>query len=484
MSLIISQSEPDIQPHISLETDPARLQALMRDERARGRRVQYHQTMLARSLADQRTRAEMYADIEWERQELARDLARLPMMRDRLWWHRRWSLQASLPPEERERSRVLAIGVARWIEDVERREVERRGRRERQRQSSLEWEELGRQARAREIDHRRPKSWIWLPDALRGAEQPQAVRDQITRATDVRGRVERMSRRLMRISEVQGERMMGCGRQIAVDRCECGEARRVVALSNCHVRVCPACAQRRTRRAQARLFRMLHHLEQQHPTHGYVLLTLTAPTVADGSLSEAIQHRLDSWRRLQNRRPFKKAMRGGGAFRALEITRSKGRWHPHMHVLLHVSSSYWTRWYMKHDDWRDLWTSAARSDERLVVDVRGVRHRGRTDRRDRLKGAAVEVAKYVTKSDDLERMDDRQLIEFMDATHRRRFHAWTGTMADAKRHVEAEYRAQVEKERLTQCADPACSICGSAWLRDVLRWTSTGYAAATPKTAP
>jgi hypothetical protein len=77
--------------------------------------------------------------------------------------------------------------------------------------------------------------------------------------------------------------------------------------------------------------------------------------------------------------------------------------HPHLHCLLLVRPSYWSREYVKQLRWQQAWQMAARLDYPPVVDVR--RAKAKPAHESHAHGdavsAVVEAAKYASKATDL-----------------------------------------------------------------------------------
>ena len=98
-------------------------------------------------------------------------------------------------------------------------------------------------------------------------------------------------------------------------------------------------------------------------------------------------------------------------FRRTEVTHYKSEnplsvganFHPHLHAVLFVPSSYFSHGYIRQNEWRQWWQMAARLDYSPIVDVR----RGFAKSRSGgspiadARMASVEVTKYATKATDL-----------------------------------------------------------------------------------
>lgn len=198
----------------------------------------------------------------------------------------------------------------------------------------------------------------------------------------------------------------------------------------CNRRLCPFCEWRRTRVWRARLIAGLNAFAAEQPKWSGVFLTLTVRNCQVHELRDNIRHMHESLKRLTK----VAAWPTDYWMRRTEITVSLcdqtshdlrpsahteslpplagGRIqsvHPHMHCLLLVRPSYWSRDYVKQLQWQQEWQMAARLDYSPVVDVRRAKTKA-TD--DHLHGVApvsavVEAAKYASKATDLLALGDQ-----------------------------------------------------------------------------
>jgi plasmid rolling circle replication initiator protein Rep len=197
----------------------------------------------------------------------------------------------------------------------------------------------------------------------------------------------------------------------------------------CNRRLCPFCEWRRTRVWRARLISGLNAFAADQPKWSGVFLTLTVRNCQMHELRDTIRHMHRSLTRLTKVAPWptefwlrrteitvslcptakKTAEPGaptetaphpvGGAIQSV---------HPHLHCLLLVRPSYWSRDYVTQLRWQQEWQMAARLDYAPVVDVRRAKAKP-TD--EHLHGVApvaavVEAAKYASKATDLLQLGD------------------------------------------------------------------------------
>jgi plasmid rolling circle replication initiator protein Rep len=168
--------------------------------------------------------------------------------------------------------------------------------------------------------------------------------------------------------------------------------------SFCKVRTCPVCSWRRSKMWQARMFEALPALSNFR----WLLLTLTVKNCDVADLKQTIKTMQQAWAKMRKRKMFAGAV--VGYVKSLEVTRSAtGQAHPHFHVMLLVSPSYFAgHSYITKQNWASEWQSVLNVDYEPVCDIRAI-----TDKKGKgIGGAVLEVLKYETKSADLVKYPD------------------------------------------------------------------------------
>jgi plasmid rolling circle replication initiator protein Rep len=168
--------------------------------------------------------------------------------------------------------------------------------------------------------------------------------------------------------------------------------------SFCKVRGCPVCAWRRSRMWQRRMFEAL----PEFSNFRWLLLTLTVKNCDVENLKSTIKTMQQAWSKMRKRKKFLGAV--VGYVKSLEVTRSEtGQAHPHFHVMLLVSPTYFAgHSYITKQDWATEWQSVLNVDYEPVCDIRAI-----TDKKGKgVGGAVLEVLKYETKSMDLIKYPD------------------------------------------------------------------------------
>lgn len=176
----------------------------------------------------------------------------------------------------------------------------------------------------------------------------------------------------------------------------------------CRERLCPMCIWRRTLKIYGQISKIMCHMPKDI---NYLFLTLTVPNCSPENLLETLDRLFYSWKKFSHLKEFKKVVLG--YYRVLEITRNKknGTYHPHFHIILAVSPSYFRgENYISHDKWLDMWRSAYGDDSITQVDIRKIKARDKSltettnicdlDGFKTLEGAVSETAKYAVKDED------------------------------------------------------------------------------------
>lgn len=147
----------------------------------------------------------------------------------------------------------------------------------------------------------------------------------------------------------------------------------------------------------------------------WIFVTLTVRNVDGPDLKGTIDTMMKSWNRFMGYKQIKNIAKG--YFRALEVTKNRkedsewnNTYHPHFHVLLAVKPSYFTRDYIKHDEWVSLWKKALQVDYSPIVNVQAVKPKKELELDNVEKqvkkaieeqNAILEVSKYPVKDTDI-----------------------------------------------------------------------------------
>lgn len=162
----------------------------------------------------------------------------------------------------------------------------------------------------------------------------------------------------------------------------------------CKNKLCAMCNWRRALKHSWQASLIIDKALEDYPKARFIFLTLTVKNVQGDSLSESISDLSKAFDRLFRRAKVGKQLLG--YLRSLEVTYNEknNTYHPHIHVLMMVKSTYFNKgYYIKQDEWSSMWQESCRLDYTPVVDVRVVK----TDSQKGVKGAVLETAKYPVK---------------------------------------------------------------------------------------
>lgn len=220
-----------------------------------------------------------------------------------------------------------------------------------------------------------------------------------------------------------------------------GGDRRLSAANFCQLRLCPMCTARRAKKSALKLSKVLDMVEDKTGAM-FLFLTLTMKNVSGDELPDALSQLTKGWYRLMDNRQIERSIPGW--FRAIEITRKGKGYHPHLHAILAVRPSYFSRKseeYIRQDEWVARWRKALRVDYNPSVRIQVTKARGEVSGG---HAATLEAAKYAVK--DEEYIDPKLPIktaceilkDYTDALHRRRLTAFGGWMKAAAVKLDAE----------------------------------------------
>lgn len=193
---------------------------------------------------------------------------------------------------------------------------------------------------------------------------------------------------------------------------------RLFDASFCRVRLCPICSWRRSMRWVVRFRRGLPLLFKDYPDISFLLLTLTIKNCTLSDLRDNITFLNKSWKRLTQRKVFPAI----GYLKALEVTKGvDNSAHPHIHAVLVVRKSYFSKGYLSHETWRNLWRDCSRLDYQPIVNVKRIKpSKNYADPCDALLESLREVLKYSVKPSDLLESSSEWLGELTKQLHNTR----------------------------------------------------------------
>lgn len=263
----------------------------------------------------------------------------------------------------------------------------------------------------------------------------------------------------------KSERMASCA-----DVLEFKKTSKGLRLANtwfCKVRLCPMCNWRRSLKLATQNKQIVQEANKREKLR-WIFLTLTGGKTVEGqALKERVEHMSKSFNRLMKYKTITNVCRG--FFRGLEVTKTKGKYHPHFHVLIAVKPSFFKDKYIKQSEWMSLWQKALKTTDKVIVDVRVVKpnekHKKLSD--DEIKameGALHEVSKYAVKDTDLlkgDRQENAMTVYTVDqAISHKRLIGYGGLLKEIRNELqlgdpeeEAANLIQIDEECEDQVAN-------------------------------
>lgn len=185
------------------------------------------------------------------------------------------------------------------------------------------------------------------------------------------------------------------------------EGIKLVDARFCKVPFCPMCQWRRALKWRAKFLELIPKVQEDYPNHRWLFLTLTIRNCYLSDLRTTITHLNASFNRLRSRSRFPLV----GCVKSVEVTRAwdcyhKGnylgchgvKWisdweirnrmpldmeptnsvHPHLHICGLVAGSYFGAYYVKHEEWAEMWKECLRVDYAPIVNIKAVKPKKNT----------------------------------------------------------------------------------------------------------
>ena len=242
-------------------------------------------------------------------------------------------------------------------------------------------------------------------------------------------------RTLNKATNKKEQRLRDCASIIQLN-----ENGKIIGANFCKNRYCPICQWRKSRKAFAISYNVQKTVEKTDSLQ-FLFLTLTLKNMKD--LTAGIDHILQSFKRLQDTKRFRKIVRG--FIRTLEITynNESNEWHPHIHAIIAVDHNYFTdtELYTDYEEWRVLWQTVAHVDYLPQCNIKKISEKER-------ENAVAEISKYMVKPLDLELSKETEHIytSLLKSTFGRRLTSTGGVYRVATKIVQKEYDQQCDKE--------------------------------------
>lgn len=226
------------------------------------------------------------------------------------------------------------------------------------------------------------------------------------------------------------KRFSDCGKFLTLDPIT-GE---ILQANFCKMRICPVCNYIKSSINFYKIRDCVQYIKSKYNSE-FIFMTLTIKNCSGEELSKTIDHILQSFNRLRNRKTWKKSVQG--LIRGLEITYNKenNTFHPHIHMLVAVPEDYFSsenEKYITIEKLRNWWSESAKLDYFVQVDIRKV---------EKSDNAIAEVAKYSIKMAEIlnAKSDETQIQAtetIFNCTYGRRLIGTSGIFKEAMKQLK------------------------------------------------
>lgn len=210
----------------------------------------------------------------------------------------------------------------------------------------------------------------------------------------------------------------------------------------CKNKLCPICNWRRSMKYSYQSSLIIDEAIERQPKGKFLFLTLTVKNVPGSELNKTMSSLTQSFDRLFRRKKVKANLIG--FLRATEVTvelARKGYYHPHLHVLLMVKSSYFMNKenYITQVEWAELWQNSLKVDYVPVVNIKAIKNKD-TDifDKDGLKKAILETAKYPVKPINFDDNNLKVIDDLYNGLYRKRQLAYGGLFKKIKTELKLD----------------------------------------------
>lgn len=209
----------------------------------------------------------------------------------------------------------------------------------------------------------------------------------------------------------------------------------------CKNKLCPICNWRRAMKYSYQSSLILEEAVKREPKGKFLFLTLTIENIAGNELNSALSKLTKAFKRLFKRAKVQKNLIG--FIRATEVTveeKREGFYHPHLHVLLMIKSSYFNKNdYISQSEWTELWRNSLKADYTPIVNIKSVKNKDtNVFDKDGLKKAILETAKYPVKPINFDDNNLKVIDDLYNGLYRKRQLAYGGLFKKIKTELKLD----------------------------------------------
>lgn len=207
----------------------------------------------------------------------------------------------------------------------------------------------------------------------------------------------------------------------------------------CRIRLCPICQWRRSLKLFGQVSAVTDKILQDYKGVRFLFVTLTQKNVAGQNLQAELNNINVAFSKITNKTK-KFALAGTliknllGYVKSMEITYNvkSNTYHPHLHCVFAVKSSYFKSGYITHAGWQEIWQNAMDLDYVPQVNVKNINLKEQPK-------AIAELTKYPAKTTNIYSLDTNKAVDVLKTLtatcHKRRFVTFGGIFRTVKQQL-------------------------------------------------
>lgn len=167
----------------------------------------------------------------------------------------------------------------------------------------------------------------------------------------------------------------------------------------CENRFCPLCQRRKAKQYRYRFYKALEILKQDYPRSRWLFLTLSATNVSTDQLRNSFKALNEGVKKLWKVSGMAKYVQGYVISREFTWSEVEGNWNQHVHILLLVRPSYFTKGYLTQQELLQHWQDVLGTPYLPTLWIQTIKdYSTKKERGERpIEEAILEVYKYCTK---------------------------------------------------------------------------------------
>lgn len=195
----------------------------------------------------------------------------------------------------------------------------------------------------------------------------------------------------------------------------------------CKSKLCPICQWKKSLRKRAEAYQILPKIIKENKGIRFLFITLTIRNCEMEDLKITIKKLNDGLKEMLKDEKLKVVK---GMIKALEITQGKSKEntaHPHFHLLLAVSSTYFKGCnYLTYDKWRRLWKKYIKIDYEPQIDIQAVK------KDENIIRELIKTTLYIEK-ETIEEFDEKVFLEYSRQIDNTRMYEFTGIFREYRK---------------------------------------------------